>query len=397
MPSENRHTPTNHTGGAAAREARRPSVYHGGTMLFDRICGHVERHVPPDFPLPLAQAVRHARVFRFEGPAHEVVRERGDLAAEAGEMFLLPYPSIAAEDDNSCVVLADLETPQHLGEWIDLLGAFKRGGLESTLDRRGIGKIARESKLGLRQLRLWIEVIEINEDSYRRSGTYHEDTPEHRENAKQAFDAWRERLDRMGEREADMLLAGVVACDVAPTRSSTDATRIVGGGTTCLIMVATKHCCVQRMSLFESDPGDQVALQRFNEATRGGIRNALWAMEEMALVQTPKHFILEQSPLAGWSPFTKRLNGAGIPRSHERPLYTLLQPKEIRRRMGLPEPTDDERRRAPRPHERRAHLRTLRAERFVHKAGKTVPVKASWIGPSEARVGAHVYRVLLDN
>ena len=70
--------------------------------------------------------------------------------------------------------------------------------------------------------------------------------------------------------------------------------------------------------------------------------------------------------------------------------------------MQLGEPPDDggtiQERRA---HIRREHERTLQSDRFVHKQGQTIKVKrtyvqAIWRGPSEATVGQHKYKVILD-
>jgi hypothetical protein len=117
-------------------------------------------------------------------------------------------------------------------------------------------------------------------------------------------------------------------------------------------------------------------------------RNVGMALEEIMYFNSPDRFIFEKTPKAFLDGKTK-----SVPRSHERPIYTILSPTEIRKEMQLPESTD---KRSVRLHERRRHYRTLNDDRFVNAKGKTIVVKASWIGPSENIVGNKRYKVLLD-
>ena len=48
------------------------------------------------------------------------------------------------------------------------------------------------------------------------------------------------------------------------------------------------------------------------------------------------------------------------------------------------------------PHERRAHVRLLKSDRFVNKKNQVVRVRSTWIGASEGVSGKYRYRVLLD-
>jgi len=111
-------------------------------------------------------------------------------------------------------------------------------------------------------------------------------------------------------------------------------------------------------------------------------------------VQHPRNFIVRYEPECRETrPLKKhpeRPPGLGT-----RPVYISLQPKDIRRAVGLPDPEPGESGRAP--HERRAHLRRLQSDHFRHKQGHTVPVKACWVGPSSGRTpSGREYRVLLD-
>ena len=104
----------------------------------------------------------------------------------------------------------------------------------------------------------------------------------------------------------------------------------------------------------------------------------------------PKNFILETHPKKIKDPSKSKK----IPRSHQRPQYTLLEPNKIRKIMGLDSPGVPTGK-TVRPHERRAHTRILRSERYGDNRGKRINIKATWVGPSEAIVGNKIYKVWL--
>lgn len=114
-----------------------------------------------------------------------------------------------------------------------------------------------------------------------------------------------------------------------------------------------------------------------------------WAMRCIMYINSPKHFILET---ASTRPYKI---GPKLPRSHQRPSYTVLRPYEARRLMRLPSATEGEHG-TKAPHERRRHLRTLRSEHFVHKQGQTIVIPSCWIGPKENVVGNKRYRVMTE-
>lgn len=173
----------------------------------------------------------------------------------------------------------------------------------------------------------------------------------------------------------------------------TAAYHLVGEGTSDLSWMieggirASLYATRKRVVYFASDD----ALAGF--VTRKNLHNAGTALQEVMFLNTPDRFILEKSPTQ-----PRRRKGRDkkpVSRSHERPVYTILKPHEIREQMGLPEESAAERTK-PRPHERRAHTRTFRAERYKAKRGKTIIIPATWVGPSEAVVKGKRYRVLLD-
>jgi hypothetical protein len=125
---------------------------------------------------------------------------------------------------------------------------------------------------------------------------------------------------------------------------------------------------------------------------RTALTNAKVALMEVALANLPNHFIVEISHA---KTDQKRKKDVKIPRSGNRPIYILASPKEIRMRMQLPEPQSSAGR-SPRPHERRAHVRTYRDARFVNLQGQTRIIPATWVGPNESVVGKRRYKVRLD-
>lgn len=127
----------------------------------------------------------------------------------------------------------------------------------------------------------------------------------------------------------------------------------------------------------------------FHEYRNRVARNAITALEEILYFSSPQYFTLEEQPAK-----QKKGSGKKVRRSHQRPIYTMLRPGEIRSKLGLPHPEKGSRS-SPRPHERRAHYRRLTRE-SGYKEDRIVPVKASWIGPPEATVKNKKFKVRLD-
>jgi hypothetical protein len=133
------------------------------------------------------------------------------------------------------------------------------------------------------------------------------------------------------------------------------------------------------------------------------------AMVNLMSLNSPDRFILKETPKKIKKPKKNR-----IKRTHERPLYTLLRPNEIREKIGLRSNVNTGKTKAP--HERRRYWRFLSDEkyRFDRKGDiiepkiipfgprrgelyyKKVDVPASWIGQSSKRTKNKIYRVVLD-
>lgn len=123
----------------------------------------------------------------------------------------------------------------------------------------------------------------------------------------------------------------------------------------------------------------------------------------------PKNFLMETAPAK-----MRKTNSKKIPRSHQRPQYTILKPNKARKKMGLPIPSEYKGGKK-RPHERRRHERFLSDDKYKWgldgkpldkqiipygpRAGqayyKKIMVPSIWIGPSQVRKGNKIYRVIL--
>lgn len=116
--------------------------------------------------------------------------------------------------------------------------------------------------------------------------------------------------------------------------------------------------------------------------------NLATAVLYVVSINSPSHFVVEESPMEGL-----RKSKKGIRRSCDRPHYIIMTPNTIRTKfISLPTNTG----RTVTAHERRAHYRELRSERFTNARGKIIRVEAVWVGPSETVVGKNRYKVMLD-
>jgi hypothetical protein len=124
-------------------------------------------------------------------------------------------------------------------------------------------------------------------------------------------------------------------------------------------------------------------------ALSGGGLNAKTALEWVMYLNDKSRFILESTPIR------REKKSKKIRPSYDRPLFTLLTPAKIRKVMKLDAPKEDGS--GKRPHERRAHLRYYRSERYSEeRRDKPQRIEAIWVGPKEATVGQRHYRVRVD-
>ena len=281
----------------------------------------------------LRRYAESARIFHFPGKAHEILPHTMENADYFLENFFLPFRTVAIEDPASMIILFDPE-PEARG-----LG-IKRMFIECTPIGQAGGNFYDSDRLD----------NEV-QDGYR-------------ELAKQYGELWHVTkgwLSFLGYKEN---------------------TWRIGGHVDYVALVSMKSL------INEYTKG-------LDELDASILRNISTAFEELMYFNSPDRFILEETPLGA---LQKRGTGAArakIPRSHDRPVYTILEPTEIRQKLNLPiERTGTHA--SPVPHDRRAHPRTLRSEKFKNKKGQTIIIPATWVGVSEVTRGNKRYKILLD-
>jgi hypothetical protein len=305
-------------------------------MIFDSLCRIVERQsVPPE----MRRAVEQARVFRFEFNPHEALPKeyKPDVLEWLLDNPYLPFPCTAVEDRASCVLVWD-------------------HSVEGEPPLRGAGHERR-----------FVECCDFDKAS---TDAFFDGSPEQRE---------------MLDHGCCAVSMGRIALDTHITRPN--QFHVAGGTDFTLVVQGEEVIFVSEMASLEIAPIATAAL-----------RNAASALQEVMLLNDPETFILESTPLSAIDRKPAKLKPGQVrrvPRSNERPTYTILRPHEIRERMKLPLPVG---KRVVTPHERRSHLRTLRSE-FIRAAnrGRQILIPASWIGPFESVVGNRRYRVVLDH
>lgn len=310
-------------------------------MIFDRLINAAEKGFSALLPL-----LRAARIFELPKrpqdflPKGSILEEERQLIEET---FFLPFRTIAVEDPASCIILQDREKDVRGSKreriWIEIM---PQGGADPNAYTED-PEIIRERNAQLKADGLDKELVivfgEIHEFRFVGNG---------------------------GEMFLDAHVGQTLTLDERTGRLSnwTEAAR-------------------------EAGDLDRIA--------RASGENVLSALQEVMWINDPDHFVLEEIPEEA----IKKRERSGskkrrdrVPRTYERPRYTIMRPHNIRKRMGLPEPEACGTKR--RPHERRAHLRTLRSSKFVNKKGQRITVKATWVGPKENTVGGKRYRVIVD-
>jgi hypothetical protein len=287
-------------------------------MIFDSLCRIAERQpVPPEW----RRAVEKARVFRFEFNPHEALPKeyKPDVLEWLMDNLYLPFPCIAVEDRASCVVFWD-------------------NSVEAQPPIRGAG-----------HERYFIECCDFDKASF---DAFYDGSWDHRQ------------------------MLDIRCCAVSMGRVSLDTQlstpkqlRVAGCTDFTLVMQGEEVVFASEMSGLEVP-----------EIAKAALRNAASALQEVMLLNDPETFVLESVPLSAVNRKPVSLKPGQIrriPRTNERPTYTILKPHEIRERMKLPMPIG---KRAVRPHERRSHMRTLRSEFFrPANRGKQILIPASWI------------------
>ena len=331
-------------------------------MIFDKLCGAVERYpaliadpIIEGRIHPLENILRSAKLFVLPAASVDIIPS-SHLPVDRGnkigidwnklspngdqeflwETFFLPYRTVAFEDLESCTVLIDTEENQ-----IGLAGtrAFLECKLVSKRRAELIGEARKRS------------AEDVAED-VRLAG-------------------WME--EKYG-RDPLLIYVGLISYNKVD-------------GRICHHIEAPEITYIAGRSKSERIVVDDVGRPGFREA----LGDVSCSVAEVAHANLPSRFVVEVvAPRAANS---VELPGR-IRRSHERPVYTLMTPDEIKVIIQPPAPHGD--RAAPIPHARRRHFRRLSAERYTNAKGKTVVVSACWVGPTEAMVDGKRYRICLD-
>lgn len=311
---------------------------------FDKLCWFSER-LPALLGPSMASVLRKAHLFRFPHVSHEVLpkhytREELDFQ---NEFFHLPFRVVAIEDLTSCVLL-----------WDD-----------------------KPDQVGLKSKRWFVELASLSTE---RAKSWNDGDQEAQVRA-QMPRAVRDRL----ERAYNFSFGALEVHDVENTGESDVSWRFALAGN-----------LVAYHMLDDDGPMREGAdlLHGYAEGVTGvALRNAMTGIEELMVFNRPDRFIVRDTP-----PRVRKETDPKVPRSHERPNYTLLHPQEARAKLGLPAP-------APGPTggprfvgERRRHVRRYPDDpvRWPKAHGKVIVVPATWVGPHEATVGRRHYSIMLD-
>ena len=307
-------------------------------MLFDALAAIAEKVFPDLFPM-----VKDARLFIFPGPAEETISPQ--LTEEEikffEENFFLPFQIIAIEDHRSCVILMD----QHK----DTKGSSTRRGF---IEIFSFNTDNEKTKKGFRKVEQEAHVENVfNPDTYGISVGFIEQFSLHLKTENIENTEFNYNYHCAGS----MLKSGL----------------------------ATKNKCHVPLEAPTNTPTS-------NAYAQATLRNAAVAFQQVFYFNNPNRFILEKTP----AKTKKKPRDNFIPRSHDRPIYTILTPNEIRKKLGLEESHTSHA--SPIAHERRRHVRVFKHPRFSKMQGKSIIVPASWIGPTEAQIKKSRYKVMTE-
>lgn len=313
-------------------------------MIFDKLCRFAERQTVLK---GLQGILEQAHLFQFPYAPHDVLpktytREALDFHKEH---FALPFPITAIEDNASCLVMWEAKP---------------------------------EDAIGFKAPRFWVECAPMD-DNHAQAWN----------NAESEMEARAEMPDyvKRAMQDSVQISFGMVH-NIDPEPKEGVDTSIPQGVQKWRYAVAAE---VHSMSIFDGeevvDAGSLYHVAR-DQIDPGLIRNAVTAIEELMSMNTPDRFILRNAPL---NPRKRGKKAPKLLRSHERPIYTLRTPAEIREVMELPAST-----RAV--HERRRHVRRYPDDPIqwpnMHGLSKVIP--AAWVGPSDSTVKKRRYKVMLD-
>lgn len=303
-------------------------------MIFDAVCTLVERYFPP-----MENRIRAAHLFVYDGAPCDFLPKEfpEEQRMFLSQNFFLPFNTVSIEDKASCTTLWNTERDQ----------------------------------IGLEGLRGFFDVMPFTQE---------------------AFFACADGRAVDREHVAAQLAKyppgtySVAEGSVGPVILQEDG--IFVHGTVMYVAMVTKEGGV-----LAAETAQKFKKEQYDFIAAPFLKAAKTALEELFFLNTPERFVVEMRPRRMGKARKGRL--AKIPRTHQRPRYTLLRPTEIRKRFGLGEPGHG----TPKtPHERRRHYRRYPDDpaRWPQAHGRTVIIPAVWVGQSEGDQGNTHYRVMLD-
>ncbi len=285
--------------------------------------------------LPEYRAVMdEAKLFLFDGAPHDFLKQRKGFHEDfAQDLFAMPFRTVAVEDAGSLVILKDVD----------------------------------DNTVGLHRKRMFIDIMGLDLDD--------DDFEFHQDLGDEARKVQSELISKFPK--------GLVVHIgyITSTMINDDMTNLVS------VFEAKRGLLVDKKEGIIFDDSESIQLkQRMLPAAQ----NARVALEELAVLTRKTDFVFETSPAK-----QPKIKKDSIPRSGQRPLYTILQPHQARKVMQIENPVAGTGKKAV--HERRRHLR-------YYTAGPGKPWKknmvriidAVWIGSSDVTIKKKRYRVRLD-
>lgn len=313
---------------------------------FDRLCWFAERF-PEVLGPSLPAVLRTAHLFSFPHVSHDVLPKsfNDEELVFYRDHFVLPFNVVAVEDRTSVVLLWDEKRDQ----------------------------------VGLCQPRFFMELAPMS--------AQHADTWKDAAEAKEHFAAMPPEVRAQMERSYTFSFGQLKVDEILQEERPEGGKRSryqIGGTLMAYLILDDQGPTADGMGILAQHP---------DECAGMAIRNGMIAIEELMAFNRPDRFIVRETP-----PRLRDPGGPKIPRAHERHNYTLLHPTEIRQKLNLPAPQAGTGKGGRFVGERRRHVRRYPDDpaRWPKAHGKTIVVPATWVGPSEAKVGRRQFQIMLD-
>jgi hypothetical protein len=340
-------------------------------MMFDKLCGMAENRLidaySPD-RMHIIDLLKDAKIFEFNDHTYEryiaKIKEELDFI---NETFFLPFQTVAIEEPGYGVVIHhDLE----------------------------------ENVSGLRIGRAYLSFSSVASVLE----TENKNKPNIEEARKRVYESWR-NIYGADYRDCYYVRNGMVIPRLLIDNDNELSFEI--DGSVNQFFIVTKSDIIFST---EYDPKNDEQTKEYNKQSEVTLNHVADSYKKLLALIARDMFVvkntierkIKKNLAKGNSSNSKpqKINEPNlIPRSMNRPTYTIMNLTEIREKYGLAqeEAGKEIEERAPySPTYRKAHLRTLRHEKWGNRQGDRVKVKATWVGPREKVIGNKRYKVILD-